>query len=1048
MTTTAPASALTLADLESRVARVEPNAILIPPRILRRLIKYDRDVPGLGIQVPHPSCYCCLRQRLLAVLDPDEIGRTDGELANTVLLLARPSESELATLAADRLLRRYWRLLFHASIHRALEEQRRIGKLSDSDVQDRLGALGNEAVEEIQAVLRHERLLLPPVDTAEVYIEFAAVFLEGHYFEPKMLPWWFPNLCEEKGVLELLARDIDAGSLLRQTRLEGASGTEEDFPNEEERPAALPPVRRGDPAKLRLKAERAKAKGNDVRSALLNRRAAESGDADGHRLALDDINRLADRLAKALDLSAEQAEEWRELLPLLLLPATTGIWPQEAKFLYDLQKICIDEERSLYKIDLVGWLCSLGRRPLRRLLPNQAYVLEHKHLTSALKRLTHCRIDNASRQRLAMLLEEASHRCETALRQRFRPLLEQTLDEVDLIPRNIPEQCARNKIIEELLDRVSERGYLTMSELRDALSRNQLKLDDLSGEEELVFGDPLIRADRKLARDLDGVYHGGDIYLRWLQRFSSLAFGTLLGRFFTRYLALPFGGAFVALEGIHHIVAPIERMFSGRETSSYHLATAPATILLGLILFLIINVAPVRRWLWNGTVRALNMMSWLFCELPSILVAQPMIRRIRESRPYRLLKQYFFKPAIWTVFASWIFPLLGADWLQSLWQATWFFVAMAVVLNVRIGRDLEEGIVDFLVRVWHQIHHNIILGSLTFCIDMFRRAVVFVERVCYTVDEWLRFKSGETHLSLAAKALLGIIWSAVAYVVRVFVVLFVEPTFNPIKHFPVVTVAAKLLVPVIPWLGRAVTAPLEPIVGLALAASVAAFVIFFAPGLAGFLVWELKENWKLYKSNRPSRLKPVMIGHHGETMMRLLRRGIHSGTIPKTFDRLRKGFTRGRESAKWSTFRKHRDALGHLEEAVHRFAERELVALLAFHPAWSTSPIVCSRVHLATNCVTITLEKEKEPTPLTIVFSERNGCLAARVQPCDWSSLDDNQRTLLAKALVGFLQLGHVIVEPRSVCQAIHCSAGSWCDGPATDGLGLGWDDWVGWWKV
>ena len=64
---------------------------------------------------------------------------------------------------------------------------------------------------------------------------------------------------------------------------------------------------------------------------------------------------------------------------------------------------------------------------------------------------------------------------------------------------------------------------------------------------------------------------------------------------------------------------------------------------------------------------------------------------------------------------------------------------------------------------------------------------------------------------------------------------------------------------------------------------VATLLITKMPGVFGFLVWELKENWKLYRANRATNLRPVMIGHHGETMLRLLRPGFHSGTLPKLF---------------------------------------------------------------------------------------------------------------------------------------------------------------------
>ena len=73
--------------------------------------------------------------------------------------------------------------------------------------------------------------------------------------------------------------------------------------------------------------------------------------------------------------------------------------------------------------------------------------------------------------------------------------------------------------------------------------------------------------------------------------------------------------------------------------------------------------------------------------------------------------------------------------------------------------------------------------------------------------------------------------------------------------------------------------------------------IFFLPGIFGFLVWELKENWRLYRANRAPDLKPVVIGSHGETMLRLLRPGFHSGTVPKLYAKLRRAQRKGQHAA-------------------------------------------------------------------------------------------------------------------------------------------------------
>src|SRR5262249_3682251 len=145
-------------------------------------------------------------------------------------------------------------------------------------------------------------------------------------------------------------------------------------------------------------------------------------------------------------------------------------------------------------------------------------------------------------------------RSEERLRNLLRPAALQALEDVGLRPESVPETVARDKLIEELLDRVVERDFLQMGDLRDAIARNRLKLPDLARPGEFFAGDRLIRPHRPLAAALDGVYRRGEIYLRWLQRLSSLAFGTRVGRFLTRYVVLPFGGSFVALEGLGHLI--------------------------------------------------------------------------------------------------------------------------------------------------------------------------------------------------------------------------------------------------------------------------------------------------------------------------------------------------------------------------------------------------------------------------------------------------------------------------------------------------------------
>ena len=177
-----------------------------------------------------------------------------------------------------------------------------------------------------------------------------------------------------------------------------------------------------------------------------------------------------------------------------------------------------------------------------------------------------------------------------------------------------------------------------------------------------------------------------------------------------------------------------------------------------------------------------------------------------------------------------------------------------MLLNSRFGRNLEEVVVDGIVQGWHRFGLRAIMGLFWFVVDLFRAILEAVERMMYAVDEWLRFKSGESGAALAGKAVLGLLWSIVAYVLRFAVNVLIEPQINPIKHFPVVTVSHKFLLPLIPHFCQLFSVAWgwkRPLAGITATAIIAG-----VPGLFGFLVWELTANWRLYAANRRPNLAP------------------------------------------------------------------------------------------------------------------------------------------------------------------------------------------------
>ncbi len=345
-------------------------------------------------------------------------------------------------------------------------------------------------------------------------------------------------------------------------------------------------------------------------------------------------------------------------------------------------------------------------------------------------------------------------------------------------------------------------------------------------------------------------------------------------------------------------------------------------------------------------------------------------------------------------------------WLQPL--AQWWVLAIGVLLsfalNSRLGRDAEELTSEWLGHMWHNLTARFVMALIDSIMDLFKTILGLIERLLYAVDEWLRFHSGESWLTVIVKAVVGVLWSFVAFLIRVYINLLIEPTLHPVKHFPVVTVAHKIFFPVITILGKIMVDTMEPYLGIWLAGVVTGFNVFFLPGIFGFLVWELKENWRLYSSNRQVFLRPVIVGGHGETIPRLMRPGFHSGTLPKLFRRLRRLELGPASLKRYRTRRTQRSRLEHVQRDVRRFVERELIHLLQLIPCWSSAGLRCGRVHVASNSIQLDIHCDHvAEAPMILLMQEQSGWIAASIAQSGWSDFASSEQNLsFAHALAGF----------------------------------------------
>jgi hypothetical protein len=345
------------------------------------------------------------------------------------------------------------------------------------------------------------------------------------------------------------------------------------------------------------------------------------------------------------------------------------------------------------------------------------------------------------------------------------------------------------------------------------------------------------------------------------------------------------------------------------------------------------------------------------------------------------------------------------------------FVASMVLLNSRLGRTFEATTAEWFEWTWYTVRVRIFVALFEGIMDFFKRVMEWVERILYAVDEWLRFKTGESQATLVLKATLGLFWGAVAYLIRFCVTLLIEPQINPIKHFPVVTVSHKLILPWSKDLAGILAGPFGPVRGGTLAGA----IIFGTPGIFGFLVWELKENWRLYAANRSPTLRPSLIGSHGETVVRLLRPGFHSGTLPKAYAKLRKAHRRVDEHRLVSLARAH-EKLHHVEKEFANFLRRELVELIEASGSFDRGELAVGPVHVTANTIRWELAWNRYPDdPLRVTYAEQSGYLVAGIDAPGWLDMvGHDRRAICGEAMAGFYALSGVEIVREHLASALH----------------------------
>jgi hypothetical protein len=831
-------------------------------------------------------------------------------------------------------------------------------------------------------------------------------------------------------------------------------------------PPELPePAPHVDRAGVATFAARSARTGNHIRAAIFWTLAGEAGKA-----ASDVRDGFMGLLAPALKLDPPTAARWVDAVLPLLGPAGQGNWPHAALALYDLQTLGLDLRGELFAVDSARWVKSFGRKSVKRPLTRAIPVLRYRALASARRHIEKAHLPASTAGPVLQLIDDALHAAEAEARAEYVPRVTTALDAVGLWPTTVVERVAVDKLANELVDKACDRGYLRFGDLRDAIARNNVKLPDLRGPGEFVRGDPLLRADKLLVESLSGVYHGGEAYLRGIQRVSSLAFGTLPGRLLSKYVALPFGGAFLALEFVQHMVhagqgayrfaskilAPkpaatptpdsppamewewsdefndfvqvqIDRSEAVQVakvvfTSSHagpHLVTGPSVVGFGLFLLALLYWPAFRAAVFRAARLVWSVVRFIFHDLPLAAWQSEPVRAVRRHRVTRYLTRRFGSAVLVGGTVALVLSFFGASPGRIARGAGLWFALVALGRMLPAGRAVEDRVAQLLADGWRVVRVNLIPGLVGWVVWAFRELAARVERALYAVDEWFRFREGQSKPSYTLKVILGCVWFPIAYVVRFAFNLLIEPQVNPVKHFPVVTVSHKVLFTSLIPVSNA-TGISEATLG----------VIFTGiPGVFGFLAWEGRENWRLYAANRPRGLTPDVLGHHGETMRGLLRPGFHSGTVPKQFKAIRRQLAKPPGDRKESAVAKAEQELHHLEPAICRFVEREFLPLLSSAKAWQGVDLRAGHVRLTpTAAVVEVLAGTNGVGPVVVTFRNHDGVFVANVDRDAIIAVGACRAETLAAAVNGFMSLGAAVPPPEL--------------GPVWT-----WDDWAAYWE-
>lgn len=987
---------ISVEQLAKQLEAIDERVVLVAPHVLRYIIKADLGLGDFWSTTPHHKSHIISPAKLARLDILSELGLAeDRDFPKLFILLIKPDSNELGNMSKREVLVEYWRLLFHARVHLEFDRLRDEGKLEQKDIETLLQTIGNIEFSEIKEVLHYENYLTNPEDIGAVLSEFCAYFLELRYFSKDLRKWYFPTLSTNfEAIDQFIDQHIDSGELFDALRPGNIEDPDPPVENTSEEPQETF-------QKLIKEADEQFHSSNYARASILWLQASRIGpggkDKDTRNKAQDALKVLIQELRDALAIPEEKTGAWRlELLDALLEKSDQGNLPQEARILFDLQNIFMEARTPIYEISPLNFLL---RKDWRVPLPRQQEILIIRHLERAKSRLPAARIKAVFREELKKVISRAIEVRQERLRESLTPILSAAFQECEITADTAVGKVSLQKITNELLDTIIERGFLHYSTLRDTFSRNDYKIRDVRFSR-FFYGDAVIRLNHKLKTALPDLYKAGEIYHRVFHRFSDLFSGTRFGEFLTWYFLMPIGIAVGTLYTLEFTVIKIAAVLTPDYKTFADFTSTMSITLVSLFLVFLLHSKMLRRHLFKLLIYAFNGIQFVFYKGPKYFYDSPFVQKILRHKHARNFIDYVLRPARATLMQWLCWWFAQSPQADSLPLHVAIFVLFAMILNTARWKTIQEATGGWFRKGWKNLHDKLV-SLLSFVQFLVKTLGDFIEILLYAVDERLRYRKGDTHLSVAFKFLSMPFWLPTRYLARMFYTTCVDPRLNPAK-LGITIMSDKVLSP----FTYGLLVPLESWFNIVLikevSAPLALIVSFLPAAFLTFIIWELKENRKLFFLNRPPEITAAPITKQGQTLSDILNPSNYGHTLPAIYAKLRKFERDAQTTGDWVHSRKQRELLEDINSALQEFLKREFLPVLSNCIYWKDNPLAISDIRLGHNNIFMKFKKANSKFSITLLFEWASGWVRTQVIDQEGSDeLNEDQHHSFESALLG-----------------------------------------------